>query len=71
MGMTRDCFGCKHSKDNHNAGIEECHLCMWENQCTPTIPYLMHKEMDIPLLECKEAYDVAIGYLRSKGKVSG
>ena len=32
----RKCFGCKHSKDNHNAGTEECHLCMWENQYTPT-----------------------------------
>jgi hypothetical protein len=33
---TRNCFGCKYSKDNHNAGTEECHLCMWENQYTPT-----------------------------------
>ena len=31
----RNCFGCKYSKDNHNAGTEECHLCMWENQYTP------------------------------------
>lgn len=33
---TRNCLGCKYSKDNHNAGTEECHLCMWENQYTPT-----------------------------------
>ena len=33
---TRNCFGCKYAKDNHNAGTEECHLCMWENQYTPT-----------------------------------
>ena len=33
---TRNCFGCKYSKDNHMAGTEECHLCMWENQYTPT-----------------------------------
>ncbi len=33
---TRNCFGCKYSKDNHNAGTEEYHLCMWENQYTPT-----------------------------------
>ena len=33
---TRKCFGCKYSKDNHNAGTEECHLCMWKNQYTPT-----------------------------------
>lgn len=33
---TRNCFGCKYSKDNHNAGTEECHLCMWENQYTLT-----------------------------------
>ena len=32
----RNCVGCKYSKDNHNAGTEECHLCMWENQYTPT-----------------------------------
>lgn len=32
----RNCFGCKYSKDNHNSGTEECHLCMWENQYTPT-----------------------------------
>ena len=32
----RNCSGCKYSKDNHNAGTEECHLCMWENQYTPT-----------------------------------
>lgn len=35
------------------------------------IPYLMHKEMDIPLLECQKAYDIAIDYLRSQGKVRG
>ena len=33
---TRNCFGCKYSKDNHYAGTEKCHLCMWENQYTPT-----------------------------------
>lgn len=32
----RNCFGCKYSKDNHNSGTEVCHLCMWENQYTPT-----------------------------------
>lgn len=36
-----------------------------------SIPYLMHKEMDIPLLECQKAYDVAIDYLRSQAKVRG
>ena len=38
---------------------------------TQPIPYLMHKEMDIPLLECQKAYDVAIEYLRSQGKLKG
>lgn len=33
---TRNCSRCKHSKDNHNADTEECHLCMWENQYAPT-----------------------------------
>lgn len=36
-----------------------------------SIPYLMHKELDIPLSECQKAYDVAIEYLRNKAKVSG
>ena len=36
-----------------------------------SIPYLMHKEMDIPISECQKAYDVAIDYLRSQGKVKG
>lgn len=36
-----------------------------------TIPYLMHKEMDIPISECQKAYDVAVEYLRSQTKVKG
>lgn len=36
-----------------------------------SIPYLMHKELDIPLSDCQKAYDVAIDYLRKQGKVSG
>ena len=36
-----------------------------------SIPYLMHKEMDIPISECYKAYDIAIDYLRSQGKVKG
>lgn len=35
------------------------------------IPYLMHKEMGIPISECQKAYDVAIDYLRSKAKLKG
>lgn len=43
----RNCFGCKYSKDNHCSGIEECHLCMWENQYTPTtnlVPVVLTNE---------------------------
>lgn len=36
-----------------------------------TIPYLMHKKMDIPISECQKAYDVAIDYLRSKATMKG
>lgn len=32
----RDCKSCVYSKDGKCAGTEECHLCMWENQYTPT-----------------------------------
>ena len=35
------------------------------------IPNLMHKEMGIPLIECKKAYDLAIKYLRDKARVKG
>lgn len=35
------------------------------------IPYLMHKDMGIPMSECQKAYDIAIDYLRSQGKVKG
>lgn len=31
----RNCVTCKWSKDGHNAGTEECHLCMWESQYKP------------------------------------
>lgn len=36
-----------------------------------SIPYLMHKEMGIPISECQKAYDVAIEYLRGRAKVKG
>ena len=36
-----------------------------------TIPYLMHKEMDIPISECQKAYDMAIDYLKNSARVKG
>ena len=33
--FVRYCKTCRWSKDGHNAGTEECHLCMWENQNEP------------------------------------
>ena len=36
-----------------------------------SIPYLMHKEMDISISECQKAYDIALEYLRSQGKLKG
>ena len=47
---------------------ETIEILKQESRC---IPYLMHKEMDIPLLECQKAYDIAIDYLRSQAKVKG
>lgn len=35
------------------------------------IPYLMHKEMGISILKCQKAYNIAIDYLRSQGKLKG
>lgn len=36
-----------------------------------SIPFLMHKEMNIPISECQKAYDVAIDYLRKQSKWKG
>lgn len=35
------------------------------------IPFLIHKEMEIPISECQKAYDVAIDYLRSQANIKG
>ena len=40
-------------------------------ETTTLIPYLMHKEMGIPISECQEAYDLAIEYLQSKSTAKG
>lgn len=37
----------------------------------PSIPYLMHKEMDIPISECQKAYEVAMEYLKNQSKIKG
>lgn len=51
MMTIRHCFGCKYSKDNHNQDIEECHLCMWKNQYTPTtkndLPHCQYTDEEI------------------------
>lgn len=50
----RNCFGCKYSKDNHNSGTEECHLCMWENQYTPTTK----NDLGVDCISRKAAEDI-------------
>ena len=50
----RNCFGCKYSKDNHNAGTEVCHLCMWENQYTPTTK----NDLGVELISRKEVLKI-------------
>lgn len=42
-----------------------------EPTTSSNIPFIMHKEMDIPISECQKAYDVAMEYLRSQAKVKG
>lgn len=42
---------------------EKAHRC--------SIPYLMHKEMDIPISECQKAYEVAMEYLKNQSKIKG
>ena len=72
----RHCFGCKYSKDNHNAGTEECHLCMWENQYTPTTKNdlgvdCISRAEAIKCLECdfditgKENMKTVVNYINS------
>ena len=60
-----DCRECKAEHD--------CYECKkyTESREDISIPYLMHKEIDMPISECQKAYDVAIDYLRSQGKVKG
>lgn len=36
-----------------------------------SIPFLMHKELEIPISECQKAYKIAIDYLRSQANVRG
>ena len=47
------------------------YLVKEEPSCIESIPYLMHKELDVPISECQKAYDVTIDYLRSQGKIKG
>ena len=45
---------------------------LWNEMCLRrSIPYLMHQEMGVPLIECQAAYDLAMEYLRNKGRVKG
>lgn len=58
---TRNCFGCRYAKDNHNAGTEECHLCMWENQYTPTTKDDLGVDTDKLIADCeKMSFDFEI-----------
>lgn len=52
----------------HNMAIKALEQ---EPTTDPNIPFLMHKEMDVPISECQKAYEVAIDYLRNQGKVKG
>ena len=61
---TRNCFGCKYSKDNHNAGTEECHLCMWENQYTPTTK----NDLGVDCIDRKATLDTIIKRLGIKNE---
>lgn len=38
---------------------------------TESIPFLMHKKLNVPISECQKAYDVAINYLKSQSKMKG
>lgn len=44
----------KHAKDNHNSDTEECHLCMWENQYTPTTK----NDLGVDCISRKAAEDI-------------
>ena len=35
------------------------------------IPFMMHRELDIPISDCMEAYNIALEHLRSKARVKG
>jgi hypothetical protein len=46
-------------------------LFIREKNTKESISYLLHKELDIPISECQKAYNLAIEYLRSQGKLKG
>lgn len=79
MNNERNCHFCKYYKDGYCENLElkpyypqkGCEDFSSRKSNKESIPFLMHKEMDIPISECQKAYDVAVDYLRSQGKVKG
>jgi hypothetical protein len=79
MIRSRNCYSCNYYKDGYCENLE-LKPCYPQKGCEDfssvkgnkeSIPYLMHNEMNIPISECQKAYDVAIDYLRSQGKLNG
>lgn len=83
-GSGQECSNCheiQYGYDNHRLYCANCGTRMVESQEESekyeplkekaSIPYLMHKEMNIPISECQKAYDVAIDYLRNQAKIKG
>ena len=64
------CTEIRVEKTESDVDISESIYKRGKNNKVP-IPYLMHKEMGIPISDCQKAYDVAIEYLRSQAKVKG
>ena len=57
----RACKSCVYSKDGKCAGTEECHLCMWENQYTPTTKNDLGVDTNKLLADCeKMSFDIEI-----------
>ena len=60
--FVRHCETCRWSKDGHNAGTEECHLCMWENQYEPRVL------TEIPDAAAISIVDTPKGYIMMDGE---
>lgn len=79
MIKDRNCYSCDNYKNEYCSVVDMkpyypekgCDYFSGGKSNKESIPFLMHKELNVSISECQKAYDVAIEYLRSQGKLKG